>query len=71
MWYKCGISMPNYKINEYNKNNLNIFEVLSVKDDKEQINNAIGTARNLKIKVYENNAHHAYDNELYDIKDLF
>ena len=73
----CGIPMSNYKINENNKNNLNIFVVLGAKDEffkegyvKQQINNVIGEQKNLKIKVYENNAHHVYEDELIDIKDF-
>ena len=73
----CGITMSNYKINEYNKNNLNILVVLGAKDKffkeeyvKKQINNVIGIQKNLKVKVYENNAHHVYDDELNDIKDF-
>ena len=72
----CGIPLSTYKINENNKNILNIFVVLGGKDEffieeyvKDQIKNVIGTQKNLRIKVYENNAHHVYEDELNDIKN--
>ena len=72
----CGIPLSTYKINENNKNILNIFVVLGGKDEffieeyvKDQIKNVIGTQKNLRIKVYENNVHHVYEDELNDIKN--
>ena len=73
----CGIPLSIYKINEKNRNNLNIFVVLGAKDGffieeyvKTQIKNLIGERENMVIKVYENNAHHVYDDELNDIRNF-
>ena len=73
----CGIPLSIYKINEKNRNNLNIFVVLGAKDGffieeyvKTQIKNLIGERENMVIKVYENNAHHVYDDELIDIRNF-
>ena len=73
----CGIPLSIYKINENNRNNLNIFVVLGAKDGffiekyvKTQIKNLIGDRENMVIKVYENNAHHVYDDELIDIRNF-
>ena len=72
----CGIPLSVYKINENNLNNLNILVVLGRKDPffkeeyvKKRIEEIIGNKKNLMIKVYENNAHHVYDDELNDIKE--
>ena len=71
----CGIPLSIYKINENNRNNLNIFVVLGAKDGffieeyvKTQIKNLIWDRENMVIKVYENNAHHVYDDEMDYIK---
>ena len=73
----CGIPLSIYKINEKNRNNLNIFVVLGAKDGffiekyvKTQIKNLIGDRENMVIKVYENNAHHVYVDELNDIRNF-
>ena len=73
----CGIPLSIYNINENNRNNLNIFVVLGAKDGffiekyvKTQIKNLIGDRENMIIKVYENNAHHVYDDELNDIRNF-
>ena len=73
----CGIPLSVYKINENNRKNLNIFVVLGGKDGffieeyvKGQIKNVIGDKENMTIKVYENNAHHVYEDELNDIKEF-
>ena len=73
----CGIPLSIYKINENNRNNLNIFVVLGAKDGffieeyvKTQIKNLIGDRENMAIKVYENNAHHVYDDELIDVRNF-
>ena len=73
----CGIPLSVYKINENNRKNLNIFVVLGGKDGffieeyvKGQIKNVIGDKDNMIIKVYENNAHHVYEDELNDIKNF-
>ena len=72
----CGIPLSVYKIKENNLNNLNILVVLGRKDPffkeeyvKKRIEEIIGNKKNLMIKVYENNAHHVYDDELNDIKE--
>jgi len=72
----CGMPFSLYKINEYNKNNLKILVILGSKDlffkeeyAKEQIKKLIGERNNLEIKVYENNAHHIYDDEMNYIKE--
>ena len=72
----CGIPLSISKINENNIKNLNILVVLGAKDPffieeytKKQIKKVIGERENLCIKVYENNAHHVYDDELNDIKN--
>ena len=73
----CGMPLSLYKINENNKNNLNILVILGAKDlffkeeyVKEQIKNIIGERDKLEIKVYENNAHHVYDEEMSYIKEF-
>ena len=73
----CGIPLSVYKVNENNRKNLDIFVVLGGKDGffieeyvKEQIKNVIGDKENMKVKVYENNAHHVYEDELNDIKEF-
>jgi predicted esterase len=73
----CGIPLSVSKINENNRKNLNIFVVLGGKDGffiedyvKGQIKNVIGDKENMTIKVYENNAHHVYEDELNDIKNF-
>ena len=73
----CGIPLSVYKINENNRKNLNIFVVLGGKDGffieeyvKGQIKNVIGDKDNMIIKVYENNAHYVYEDELNDIKNF-
>ena len=73
----CGIPLSLYKINEYNKNYLKILVILGAKDPffkeeyaKEQVKKIIGERNNLEIKVYENNAHHVYDDEMNNIKEF-
>ena len=55
---------------------MNILVVLGRKDPcfkeeyvKKRIEEIIGNKKNLMVKVYENNAHHVYDDELNDIKE--
>ena len=71
----CGMPLSSYEIKENNKNLLNILVILGRKDPffieeyvKEKIKNILGERNNLMIKVYENNAHHVYDDEMDYIK---
>ena len=71
----CGMPLSSYEIKENNKNLLNILVILGRKDPffieeyvKEKIKNILGERNNLIIKVYENNAHHVYDDEMDFIK---
>jgi len=73
----CGMPLSSYEIRKNNKNILNILVILGGKDQffkedyvKEKINNIIGERNNLIIKVYENNAHHVYDDEMNYIKEF-
>ena len=71
----CGVPFSYTKINQNNKEKLNIFIALGWKDEffqlnyaKEQIKNIIGKNQNLVLKEYKSNAHQVYDNELDDLK---
>ena len=66
-----------YKINEYNKNNLNILVILGAKGPffkekyvKEQIKNIIGERDKLEIKVYENIAHNINNDGMNCLKEF-
>jgi predicted esterase len=70
----CGVPFSYTKINHKNKN-LKILAVLGGKDEffqinfaKEQIKNLIGDFPNLIVKVYKQNGHQVYDDELEDLK---
>ena len=71
----CGMPLSSYEIKENNKNLLNILVILGGKDPffkeeyvKEKIKNILDQRNNLVIKIYENNAHHVYDDEMDYVK---
>ena len=73
----CGMPLSLYKINENNKNNLNILVILGAKDPffkeeyvKEQIKNIIGERDKLEIKVYENIAHNINNDGMNCLKEF-
>ena len=73
----CGMPLSLYKINENNKNNLNILVILGAKGPffkeeyvKEQIKNIIGERDKLKIKVYENIAHNINNDGMNYMKEF-